>query len=121
MANQLVDDELARMQIQDLYSLEDMMACPETRKMMLAESRDKAHDVLLPKLERLATIIYRHVKESELNVLEHASEGQFVGGITGLVLGSLQPQWDAAAVYENPTESLSCLRAHVCRQQQRPR
>jgi len=45
----LAEDELAKMEIQELYTFEDFLACPEIRKLMQERHEEKMQE-LCPRL-----------------------------------------------------------------------
>ena len=113
--SQLVIEEEARMKIQYLYSLSELMECPGTRAMILDHNEQLVTEILRPVLEDVAGDVYRSAKEQNLNVLDSSSEGQFVGGVVGLVMAHLSPRLLDEVVYEQPTVSLAHLRGDLAR------
>lgn len=101
------------MKLQCMYSLSQLMECPGTRAMILDHNEQLIAEVLRPVLEDVAGDVYRSAKEQRLNVLDSSSEGQFVGGVVGLVMAHLSPRLLDAVVYDQPTLSLGHLREHL--------
>jgi hypothetical protein len=100
------------MQLADIYTHADLVECPATYATMLAHSQELVESQLRPQLERMAWKIYRGARSRNQNLLESSSQGQFVGGVVGLVLSHVRPQLLESVVYDTPTESLAHLRAY---------
>ena len=116
MASDLECEALASSHIRAVYTPADICDCPPLRRLMLARHTDILADGLAPKLEACARDWFLDARRRELNVIETASMGTFVGAVSGLALNAVEPVLDTEVVHERPTESLACLEAH-CRQQ----
>lgn len=102
----LAENELAKMEIQELYTSEDFRACAEIRKLM-QERHEERMEELCPKLEACAARILR---QAPTNMLEHASSGAFEGSIAGIVMSHVKQTYPEEVVMEEPLESLRWLR-----------
>ncbi len=117
MSDNIAADEIARMQIEDVYTDEDLAECPETRRMMIDDSHQSIDDVVGPKLEAEAERLFAQAKQSGLELLEDAHEAVFVGGLSGIVMSHIRPRLRREVALQEPTESLAYLRAHFEKQQ----
>jgi len=115
MSTDIARDEEARMEIMNIYTMNELLECPETCRMIWCDYSRIIDSKLTPVLEQEAARMFHSAKEDELNILEHMSEGQFVGGVSGLVLNHIKPRLHEGAVLDEPTVSLACLRAHFAK------
>jgi hypothetical protein len=103
----LAENELAKMEIQELYTTEDFRACAEIRARM-QERHEKKMEELCPQLEACAARILRSAHGN--NILEHARPGAFEGSIAGIVMSRVKQTYPEQVVMEEPLESLRWLR-----------
>lgn len=116
MSTNIAAEEMARLEIDSVYTGEDLAECPETRKMMLDDSLKAIDDVVRPKLEGEAERLFRSLRGG-CGLLEKADEAAFVGGLSGIVMNHIRPRLRREVVLREPTESLAYLRAHFERWQ----
>jgi len=102
----LAEDELAKMEIQELYTFEDFLACPEIRKLMQERHEEKMQE-LCPRLEACAVKIQ---STAAPNILENARSGAFEGSIAGIVMSHVRQTYPEEVVMEDPLQSLRWLR-----------
>jgi len=102
----LAENELAKMEIQELYTSEDFRACPEIRKLMQERHEEKMEE-LCPRLEACAAKIRQG---SALNILESVRPGAFEGSIAGIVMSRVRQTYPEEVVMEEPLQSLRWLR-----------
>lgn len=112
MMSAIAAEEMARMEINDVYSDDDLAECPETRKMMIDDSFQAVDDIIRPKLERRAEQLYIRTKSGGMGLLENADMDTFVGGLSGIVMNHLRPRLRREVVLQEPTESLAYLRGY---------
>lgn len=105
----LVENELARLELQELYASEDFRQCPEIRERMEVRHGERMEE-LCPALESVAAQILQRVKERQMNVLEHARTGAFEGTLAGIVMSHVRQTYPEEVVQEDPLQSLQWLR-----------
>lgn len=102
----LAENELAKMEIQELYTSEDFRACAEIRERMQERHRERM-EKLCPQLEGCAAQILR---QAPTNMLEHVRSGAFEGSIAGIVMSHVKQTYPEEVVMEEPLETLRWLR-----------
>lgn len=105
----LAENELARLELQELYTSEDFQECPEIRQRMQKRHEEKLED-LCPQLEAHAAKVLQRTRQAQANILEHARSGAFAGGIAGIVMSHVKPTYPEEVVQEDPLQSLQWLR-----------
>lgn len=112
MSDGLLMEEVARIRLQAIYTMEDYMECPELRRRIIDDSQISIDNTLRHVLEREASQIYHATKASNANILECASEGVFVGQLVGLMMSHIKPQYTDNIVQITPIESIAYLESH---------
>jgi hypothetical protein len=112
MSDGLLMDEVARMQLQAIYTMNDYMECPELRQQIVDDFQINIDNTLRPVLEREVSKLYHATKATYTNVLECGSEGMFVGQLVGLLMSHIKPQYTDNVVHITPRESLAYLESH---------
>lgn len=105
----LAENELARLELQELYTSEDFRECPQIRERMQERHREKMED-LCPQLESYAAKMLHRTQKVQANILEHARSGAFEGAIAGIVMSHVKQTYPEEVVQENPLQSLQWLR-----------
>lgn len=105
----LVENEVARLELQELYTSEDYLACPQIRQRMQERHGEKM-ETLCPQLEARAAKMLRGTRKVQANILEHARSGAFEGTIAGIVMSHVKQTYPEEVVQEDPLQSLQWLR-----------
>jgi len=105
----LAENELARLELQELYTSEDFRGCPEIRQRMQERHEVKLED-LCPQLEAYAAKVLQGTRHSQANILEHARSGAFAGSVAAIVMSHVNPTYPEEVVQEDPLQSLQWLR-----------
>ena len=84
------------------YSAADFLACPETRKLLVAEEEDRYKEHLESVIISVVEQAYTHEREVLSSLFEETTCGTLAGQLTALVRMCIKPDYRYSMFGDNP-------------------
>ena len=88
--------------LRDRFTLEDFLACEETREVLVNEHLWKFERDFLPKLENFYRELRDEMQERDTTLLYYDRDDSFACRLSAMVYNHIAPEYDLSIFYDSP-------------------
>jgi len=88
--------------LNEFYSLNDFLACPETKIILKEQHKNNFNNVIEPILVDFFNYFKNRQNEIGTNILKKNNSGSDLGEFIGIIYNNLNKKYDLTIFYENP-------------------